>query len=205
MLSRSGKGELTFSPKEANKVTSSDNLTYTYNYSDNNLSSVTATNSAKKGGIKVTSIKVVYGTISTENKYKVSATAETGGSVSITNASGAAVTSGTEVEANTSLTFTATPSEGYEFVNWTDASNTAVSTNATYTTTVTAAIALTANFKAKTPVTPEGEVIYDLTTSVGTTSYGISCTSTNGIITFSSNFSAKDGKYITIKIGRAHV
>ena len=43
------------------------------------------------------------------------------------------------------------------------------------------------------------EVIYDFTNSVGTTSYGTSCTSTNGIITFSSNFSAKDGKYITIK------
>lgn len=45
----------------------------------------------------------------------------------------------------------------------------------------------------------ESGVIYDFTNSVGTTSYGTSCTSTNGIITFSSNFSAKDGKYITIK------
>ena len=45
----------------------------------------------------------------------------------------------------------------------------------------------------------ESGVIYDFTTSVGTTSYGTSCTSTNGIITFSSNFSAKEGKYITIK------
>lgn len=135
-----------------------------------------------------------------ENKYKVSATAGTGGSVSIANASGTTVTSGTEVEANTSLTFTATPSEGYEFVNWTDASNNAVSTNATYTTTVTAAISLRANFKAKTPVDPtKSDVIYDFTTPVGTTTYGTSCTSTNGIITFSSNFSAKDGKYITIK------
>ena len=132
-------------------------------------------------------------------KYKVSATAGAGGSVSITNASGTTVNSGSEVEANTSLTFTATPKEGYEFVNWTDASNTEVSKNATYTTTVTAAISLTANFKAKTPVDPtESGVIYDFTTSVGTTSYGTSCTSTNGIITFSSNFSAKDGKYITI-------
>ena len=132
-------------------------------------------------------------------KYTVSATAGTGGSVSIKNGS-SEVTSGTEVEANTSLTFTATPSEGYEFVNWTDASNTEVSTNATYTTTVTAAIALTANFKAKTPVTPtEGEVIYDFTSSVGTTTDGISCTTANNVITFSSNFSAKEGKYITIK------
>lgn len=133
-------------------------------------------------------------------KYKVSATAKDGGSVTIANASGATVTSGTEVEANTSLTFTATPNDGYEFVNWTDASSNEVSTEATYTATVTAAISLTANFKTKTTVDPtESGVIYDFTTSVGTTSYGTSCTSTNGIITFSSNFSAKDGKYITIK------
>lgn len=133
-------------------------------------------------------------------KYKVSATAGAGGSVSIKNGSGTTVNSGSEVEANTSLTFTATPSEGYEFVNWTDASNTEVSTNATYTTTVTAAIALTANFKAKTTVDPtESGVIYDFTGSIGTTTDGTNCTSTNGIITFSSNFSAKEGKYITIK------
>lgn len=133
-------------------------------------------------------------------KYKVSATAKDGGSVSIANASGTTVISGTEVEANTSLTFTATPSDGYEFVNWTDASNNAVSTNATYTTTVSAAISLIANFKAKTTVDPtESGVIYDFTGSIGTTTDGTNCTSTNGIITFSSNFSAKDGKYITIK------
>lgn len=56
--------------------------------------------------------------------------------------------------------------------------------------------------KKQTPVTPtEGEVIYNFTTStsVGTTTDGTNCTSTNGIIKFSSNFSAKDGKYITIK------
>lgn len=134
-------------------------------------------------------------------KYKVSAKAGTGGSVSIKNGS-SEVTSGTEVEANASVTFTATPNEGYEFVNWTDASSNEVSTNATYTTTVSAAISLRANFKAKTPVDPTvGEVIYNFTTStsVGNTTDGTNCTSTNGIIKFSSDFSAKDGKYITIK------
>lgn len=132
-------------------------------------------------------------------KYTVSAKAGAGGSVSIANA-GTTVNSGSEVEANTSLTFTATPSEGYEFVNWTDASSKAVSTNATYTTTVTAAISLTANFKAKTPVTPtESGVVYDWKTSVGTTTDGKNCTSNTEVITFSSNFSAKEGKYITIK------
>ena len=134
-----------------------------------------------------------------DKKYTVSATAKDGGSVSIKNGS-SEVTSGTEVEANTSLTFTATPNDGYEFVNWTDASNKIVNTNATYTTTVTAAIALTANFKAKTPVDPtESGVIYNFPNSVGTTIDGTNCTSTNGIITFSSNFSANEGKYITIK------
>ena len=133
-------------------------------------------------------------------KYIVSATAGEGGSVSITNATGTTVTSGTEVEANTSLTFTATPSEGYEFVNWTDTSNTAVSTEATYTTTVSAAISLRANFKAKTTVDPtENGVIYDFTGSIGTTTDGTNCTTANNVITFSSNFSAKEGKYITIK------
>lgn len=132
-------------------------------------------------------------------KYTVSATAGAGGSVSIANA-GTTVNSGSEVEANTSLTFTATPNDGYEFVNWTDASSKVVSTNATYTTTVTAAIALTANFKAKTPVTPtESGVVYDWKTSVGTTTDGKNCTSNTEVITFSSNFSAKEGKYITIK------
>ena len=196
----SSNGELTFNPTDANKVTSSDELTYTYNYSDNKPSTVTATNSANKGGIQVTSIKVVYGTISSVKKYTVSATAGTGGSVSIANASGTTINSSSEVEANTSLTFTATPNDGYEFVNWTNASNNSVSTNATYTTTVTAAIALTANFKAKTPVPPtESGVIYDLTGSIGTTTDGTNCTTANKVITFNSNFSATDGKYITIK------
>lgn len=200
------KGELIFNPIDANKVTSSDNLTYTYNYSDNQLSTVTATNSANKGGIQVTSIKVVYGTISSVKKYTVSATAGAGGSVSIANA-GTTVNSGSEVEANTSLTFTATPNEGYEFVNWTDASNKAVSTNATYTTTITAAISLTANFKAKTPVTPtEDDVIYNWNT-IGSQKKNIAVTkgtkNINGTfvpcINFGSNYDVRRYTYMSIK------
>ena len=54
--------------------------------------------------------------------------------------------------------------------------------------------------KKQTPVTPtESGVIYDFTGSIGTTIDGTSCTTANNVITFSSNFSAKDGKYITIK------
>lgn len=54
--------------------------------------------------------------------------------------------------------------------------------------------------KKQTPVDPtENGVIYDFTGSIGTTTDGTSCTTANNVITFSSNFSAKDGKYITIK------
>ena len=137
-------------------------------------------------------------------KYTVSATAGTGGSVTIANASGAAVTSNTEVEANTSLTFTATPSEGYEFVNWTDANNKPVSTEATYTTTVTAAISLTANFKAKTPT--GDDVIYNWNT-IGSQKENIAVTdgtkTINGTsvpcINFGSNYDVRRYTYMSIK------
>ena len=117
------------------------------------------------------------------------------------------MTSGTEVEANTSLTFTATPSEGYEFVNWTDASNKIVSANATYTTTVTAAISLTANFKAKTPVDPtEDDVIYNWNT-IGSQKENIAVTegtkNINGTsvpcINFGSNYDVRRYTYMSIK------
>ena len=51
--------------------------------------------------------------------------------------------------------------------------------------------------KKQTPT--ESGVIYDFTGSIGTTTDGTSCTTANNVITFSSNFSAKEGKYITIK------
>lgn len=138
-------------------------------------------------------------------KYKVSATAGAGGSVSIANA-GTTVNSGSEVEENTSLTFTATPNEGYEFVNWTDASNNSVSTEATYTTTVTAAISLTANFKAKAPVTPTEDVIYNWNT-IGSQKENIAVTegtkNINGTsvacINFGSNYDVRRYTYMSIK------
>ena len=140
-------------------------------------------------------------------KYKVSATAGAGGSVSIANASGTTVNSGSEVEANTSLTFTATPNEGYEFLNWTDASNTAVvSTEATYTTTVTAAISLTANFTANTTVDPTEDVIFNWKT-IGSQKENIDVTegtkNINGTsvpcINFGSNYDVRRYTYMSIK------
>lgn len=54
--------------------------------------------------------------------------------------------------------------------------------------------------KKQTPVDPtESGVIYDFTGSIGTTTDGTNCTTANKVITFSSNFSANEGKYITIK------
>lgn len=139
-------------------------------------------------------------------KYTVSATAGEGGSVTIANASGATVTSDTEVEANTSLTFTAKPSEGYEFVNWTDANNNSVSTDATYTTTVSAEISLTANFEANTTVDPTEDVIYNWNT-IGSQKENIAVTegtkNINGIsvpcINFGRNYNASRYTYMSIK------
>lgn len=49
------------------------------------------------------------------------------------------------VDPDTEVTFTATPNEGYVFANWTKGDE-VVSTSATYTTTITSALSLVANF-----------------------------------------------------------
>lgn len=49
------------------------------------------------------------------------------------------------VDPDTEATFTATPNDGYVFVNWTKG-NEVVSTSPTYTTTITSALSLVANF-----------------------------------------------------------
>ncbi len=73
-----------------------------------------------------------------ENKYSVSVIAGTGGS---------ATASASQVAAGESVTFTATPDDGYEFVNWTSGTS-VVSTENPYTTTVTGDMELVANFQA---------------------------------------------------------
>lgn len=85
----------------------------------------------------------------TTKQYSVTATAGEGGSVAIKNGSSETVVSGSNVDENTSLTFTATATDGYEFQNWTDGSNAEVSKENPYTTTVSAAINIKANFKKK--------------------------------------------------------
>lgn len=86
----------------------------------------------------------VYGTENVSSNKHVSATASpaAGGTVTV-QASGVDVT---EVENGTEVTFTATPNEGYDFVNWTKG-GVAVSSNATYVVSVTESMAIEANFE----------------------------------------------------------
>ena len=118
-------------------------------------------------------VKVVYMHVTTKGgeikveaetvKFNVTATAENG------TVEGAGV-----YEQGTEATLTATPAEGYEFVNWTSG-ETVVSTENPYKFTVTADVALVANFKEvvnvvtkeeKTTCVPgtlaDGKVTHDL-------------------------------------------
>ena len=72
-------------------------------------------------------------------KYNVTVTAENG-----------TVTGAGEYEEGATATLTATPAEGYEFVNWTKGEE-VVSTENPYTFTVSADVALVANFKEAAP------------------------------------------------------
>ncbi len=63
---------------------------------------------------------------------------------------GVASASATSVTSGTSVTFTATPSAGYEFVNWTNTSGSQVSTANPYVATITDDTSLRANFVSNT-------------------------------------------------------
>lgn len=128
----------------------------------------------------------------TTTEGKLDATAYGNGTVSYQwYKDGSAIADATDA---TSATYTPTVSGKYYCIATANGKSADDNHIQTSTTTVT-----TANTDNGSTTVTESGVIYDFTTSVGTTSYGTSCTSTNGIITFSSNFSAKDGKYITIK------
>ena len=75
----------------------------------------------------------------TPTTYSVSATATTGGTASV---------SASSVESGTNVTFTATPSAGYEFTGWTNSGNAVVSTSNPYVVAITANTSLKANFSA---------------------------------------------------------
>lgn len=157
--SKAGKGGLiayTGTAKESSYVSlgnmtqKDEDITYTVTEGDC-LNGLSAFYIYRKAG-ETTYVKAITITRATK-KYHVTATAGEGGTVAIKKGSDETVASGTLVEENTSLTFTATANDGYEFVNWTDGNGTEVSKASTYTTTVSADINIKANFKKK-EVTP---------------------------------------------------
>ena len=89
-------------------------------------------------------------------EYTVAATASEGGTVTGLAEEG-------KYEHGATATLTATANEGYEFVNWTSG-EAEVSTDATYTFTVTENVTLVANFKEAVPANP-GTALDNIETS----------------------------------------
>ena len=85
------------------------------------------------------SSKATYTNIDCVSEYTLTATANP--------AEGGSVTGAGVYEEGTTVTLTATPNEGYEFVSWTNG-GAVVSTNATYSFVIKKNLALVANFKA---------------------------------------------------------
>ena len=136
------------SPTAGGSVTGAD----TYNYGATATLTATANTGYTfvnwtQGGVEV-STNVTYSFTVTEavslvanfnlNSYQITATANPSAQGTVTGA-------GT-YDHGTTCTLTATPNQGYHFVNWTE-NNVEVSTNATYTFTVTEARTLVANFE----------------------------------------------------------
>ena len=117
-----------------------------------------STKAATEWGMKIFEFKV-FGTESATLTKAVSASVNDAamGTATVTQ-DGVAVT---EVETGSEVTFTAVANEGYAFVNWSDGN-----TTPSFTTTVNAAMHLTANFRAlgtvycNTPMTVDGHTIY---------------------------------------------
>ena len=117
-----------------------------------------STKAATQYGMKIFEFKV-FGTESASLTKAVSASVNDAamGTATVTQ-DGIAVT---EVATGSEVTFTATANDGYTFVNWSDGN-----TNPSFTTTVDAAMHLTANFRAlgtvycNTEMTVDGHTIY---------------------------------------------
>ena len=104
-------------------------------------------NSANSGGEQ---------TPSPTTKYTVSATAGEGGTVSIKNGN-EDVTSGSNVVAGSTITFTANPASGYKFKNWTVNNTTNNETSTTLTISkISANTIVVANFEKNNADTPVG-------------------------------------------------
>lgn len=107
------------------------------------LSCTVGVGSTKQQGFADVHINgLLNGTIQQVEQYTLSAAVSTvgAGTVKVSPA-------GTVFDAETSITVTATKNFGYKFVNWTDANNKVVSTDAAYTFPISANTALKANFE----------------------------------------------------------
>lgn len=121
----------------------------------------------------------------TINKYTVTATAENG-IVTIFDGSNT-ITSGSQVEHGTSLTFTATPNAGYEFSSWSVTGTEGTADGTTYTiSSLTQATTVTANFTA---------------TSSGGGETGGSVT--KDVIHFTSGTTSSNEKVLKVNVGNA--
>ena len=107
------------------------------------LSCTVGVGSTKQQGFADVHINgLLNGTIQKVEQYTLSAVVSTvgAGTVKVSPA-------GTVFDAETPITVTATKNFGYKFVNWTDANNKVVSTDETYTFSISANTALKANFE----------------------------------------------------------
>lgn len=107
------------------------------------LSCTIGVGSSKQQGFADVHINgILNGTVQQVEQYTLSAAVSTvgAGTVKVSPA-------GTVFDAETPITVTATKNFGYKFVNWTDANNQVVSTDAAYTFPISANTALKANFE----------------------------------------------------------
>lgn len=107
------------------------------------LSCTVGVGSTKQQGFADVHINgILNGTVQQVEQYTLSAAVSTvgAGTVKVSPA-------GTVFDAETPITVTATKNFGYKFVNWTDANNQVVSTDAAYTFPISANTALKANFE----------------------------------------------------------
>ena len=107
------------------------------------LSCTVGVGSTKQQGFADVHINgLLNGTVQQVEQYTLSAAVSTvgAGTVKVSPA-------GTVFDAETSITVTATKNFGYKFVNWTDANNQVVTTDETYTFSISANTALKANFE----------------------------------------------------------
>ena len=107
------------------------------------LSCTVGVGSTKQQGFADVHINgLLNGTIEKVAQYTLSAVVSNAGAGTIKVSP-----AGTVFDAETSITVTATKNFGYKFVNWTDANNQVVSTDETYTFSISANTALKANFE----------------------------------------------------------